>query len=63
MLEIASAWFKTVVQLSEDAETTPNLIKLAGRAPVVTGSVDISSLENVCERIAGSGLAHNCYFI
>jgi len=56
----ASVWFRMVVPVSEGAETTPNLIKVVGRTLVATGSVGTSSLENVCERIAGSGLSHHC---
>lgn len=58
MLETESAWFKTAVLDSEDVETTQNSAKGVGRTLVGTESAGTSSLENVYERIAGSGLFH-----
>lgn len=63
MSEIVSVWFKTVVLVSEDAGTTPNSTKVAGRAPVVTESVGTFSLGNACEQIAGSGPFHHHHCI
>jgi hypothetical protein len=45
-----------VVLVLEDAETTPSLVKVVGRTLVATGSAGTSSLENVYERIADSGI-------
>ena len=55
MSGIALAWSKMVVLVSEDVETTPNLIKAAGRTLAVTGFAGTFSLESVYGRIAGSG--------
>ena len=57
----ASVWSKMAALASEGAEITQNSAKLVGKTPAVTGSVGISSLGNVYERTAGSGLTHYCY--
>ena len=49
--------------VSPDAETAPNLLKARAKTLAATGSVDTSSLESACERIAGSGLAYCCCVI
>jgi len=58
MSATALAWSRMVALVSEGAETTPNLTKVVGRTLVATGSAGTSLLENVYERIAGSGLTH-----
>jgi hypothetical protein len=63
MSATALAWSKMVVLVSEGAEITPNLAKPVGRTLVATGSVGTSSLENVYERIVGSGLTRYCYCV
>lgn len=59
----ASAWFKTVAPVSEDAEITRSLIKVVGKIQAAIESAGISSPENVYERTAGSGLIHHPYRI
>ena len=61
MSVIALVWSRMVVLVLEGAEIVRNSTKVAGKTLAATGSVGISSPENVYERTAGSGVTYYRY--